>query len=158
MHRPALSIVIPCYNEAACLELLHARVSGAAKAAVGDDYEILFINDGSRDDSWPAMQRLAAADPRLIAINLSRNHGHQLALTAGLDLCADDVCWTSADIAQVPFSGRYSSRGAGTEGACPRCDPTRRSLVSWHGTATVLINFLQPPANVYYFEPSCSWW
>src|SRR3569623_2196407 len=86
--RPALSVVVPCYNEAACLELLHARVSAAAKAAGGDDYEILFINDGSRDDSWSVMQRLAAADPRLIAINLSRNHGHQLALTAGLDQCA----------------------------------------------------------------------
>ena len=58
MHRPALSIVVPCYNEAACLEMLHARVSAAARAAVGDDYEILFVNDGSRDDSWPVMQRL----------------------------------------------------------------------------------------------------
>eukprot|EP01035_Chromulina_nebulosa_P000517 gene517-727_t len=103
MHRPALSVVIPCYNEAACLELLHARVSGAAKAAVGDDYEILFINDGSRDDSWPAMQRLAAADPRLIAINLSRNHGHQLALTAGLDLCAgQQILIIDADLQDPP--------------------------------------------------------
>ena len=68
--------------------MLHARVSAAARAAVGDDYEILLINDGSRDDSWPVMQRLAAADPRLVVINLSRNHGHQLALTAGLDLCS----------------------------------------------------------------------
>jgi len=44
------------------------------------------VNDGSRDESWPVMQKLSAADPRLVAINLSRNHGHQLALTAGLDL------------------------------------------------------------------------
>ncbi|RYD18994.1 MAG: glycosyltransferase, partial [Lysobacteraceae bacterium] len=85
---PALSVVIPCYNEAACLDVLHARVAAAARSAVGDDYEILLINDGSRDDSWPVMQRLAAADPRLVVINLSRNHGHQLALTAGLDLCS----------------------------------------------------------------------
>ena len=63
MHRPALSIVIPCYNEAACLELLHARVSAAAQAAVGDDHEIVLINDGSRDDSWPVMQRIAADRP-----------------------------------------------------------------------------------------------
>ena len=55
----------------------------AARAAVGEDYEIVLINDGSKDDSWPVMQRLAAGDPHLVAINLSRNHGHQLALTAG---------------------------------------------------------------------------
>ena len=103
MHRPALSVVVPCYNEAACLELLHARVSGAAKAAVGDDYEILFINDGSRDDSWPVMQRLATTDPRLIAINLSRNHGHQLALTAGLDLCTGkQILIIDADLQDPP--------------------------------------------------------
>ena len=103
MHRPALSVVVPCYNEAACLELLHARVSGAARAAVGEDYEILFINDGSRDDSWAVMQRIAASDPRLIAINLSRNHGHQLALTAGLDLCTGkQILIIDADLQDPP--------------------------------------------------------
>ncbi|MDD1451946.1 glycosyltransferase family 2 protein [Sphingomonas sp. H160509] len=103
MNRPALSIVVPCYNEAACLDILHARISGAAKVAVGDDYEIVLINDGSRDDSWPVMQRLAAADPRLVAINLSRNHGHQLALTAGLDLCAgEQILIIDADLQDPP--------------------------------------------------------
>ena len=103
MHRPALSVVVPCYNEAKCLELLHARVAAAARAAVGEDHEIVFINDGSRDDSWQAMQRLAAADPRLVAINLSRNHGHQLALTAGLDLCAgEQILIIDADLQDPP--------------------------------------------------------
>lgn len=103
MHRPALSIVVPCYNEAACLEMLHARVSAAAKVAVGEDYEILFVNDGSRDESWPVMQRLAEGDPRLVAINLSRNHGHQLALTAGLDLCAgQQILIIDADLQDPP--------------------------------------------------------
>jgi dolichol-phosphate mannosyltransferase len=103
MHRPALSVVVPCYNEAACLELLHARVAAAARAAVGEDFEILFVNDGSRDDSWPTMQRIAAADPHLVAINLSRNHGHQLALTAGLDLCAgEQILIIDADLQDPP--------------------------------------------------------
>ncbi|CAN5416346.1 glycosyltransferase family 2 protein [soil metagenome] len=103
MKRPALSIVIPCYNEAACLDQLHARVSAAARASVGEDFEILFINDGSKDDSWPVMQRLSAADPHLVAINLSRNHGHQLALTAGLDLCAGaQVLIIDADLPDPP--------------------------------------------------------
>jgi dolichol-phosphate mannosyltransferase len=82
----ALSIVIPCYNEEACIDELHRRVTAAARALVGTDYELILINDGSRDGTWAAMQRLSAGDPQLVAINLSRNHGHQLALTAGLDL------------------------------------------------------------------------
>ncbi len=103
MTRPALSVVIPCYNEAACLDVLHNRVSAAARAAVGDAYEILFINDGSKDDSWPVMQRLAATDPRLVVINLSRNHGHQLALTAGLDLCSGaQILIIDADLQDPP--------------------------------------------------------
>ncbi|WP_271299710.1 glycosyltransferase family 2 protein [Sphingomonas sp. CV7422] len=103
MYRPALSVVIPCYNEAACLELLHARVAAAARAAVGDDHEIVLINDGSRDDSWAVMQRISAADPRLVAINLSRNHGHQLALTAGLDLCSgEQILIIDADLQDPP--------------------------------------------------------
>jgi len=101
--RPQLSVVIPCYNEEQCLEMLHSRVSGAARAAVGDDYEIVLINDGSRDKSWEVMQRLSAADPRLVAINLSRNHGHQLALTAGLDLCSgDEILIIDADLQDPP--------------------------------------------------------
>ena len=82
-----LSVVIPCYNEEACLPELHRRVAAAAHGCFGDDHEIVLINDGSRDRTWPIMQELAAGDPRLVCINLARNHGHQLALTAGLDLC-----------------------------------------------------------------------
>ncbi len=103
MIRPALSIVVPCYNEAACLDVLHARVSAAARAVVGDDHEIVLVNDGSRDQSWAVMERLAASDPQLVAINLSRNHGHQLALTAGLDLCAGErILIIDADLQDPP--------------------------------------------------------
>ena len=99
----ALSIVVPCYNEQACLGVLHERLTGAAKAASGRHYEIVLINDGSRDDSWPAMQRIAAEDPHVVAVNLSRNHGHQLALTAGLDLCSGDhVLIIDADLQDPP--------------------------------------------------------
>lgn len=103
MKRPALSVVIPCYNEEACLDVLHARVSAAARACVGDDFEIVLVNDGSRDASWSVMQRLSAADPHLVCINLSRNHGHQLALTAGLDLCAgEQILIIDADLQDPP--------------------------------------------------------
>lgn len=103
MYRPQLSIVVPCYNEESCLDLLHIRVSAAARSAVGEDYEIVFVNDGSRDKSWSVMERLSAGDPHLVAINLSRNHGHQLALTAGLDLCSgEQILVIDADLQDPP--------------------------------------------------------
>ncbi len=99
----ALSIVVPCYNEHECLAALHDRLSKAAGAVAGDDYELVLVNDGSTDGSWEIMRDLAAADPRLVAVNLSRNHGHQLALTAGLDLCrGDTVLIIDADLQDPP--------------------------------------------------------
>ncbi|HEX8256003.1 MAG TPA: glycosyltransferase family 2 protein [Allosphingosinicella sp.] len=103
MTPTALSIVIPCYNEEACLPELHRRVSAAARAAAGASYEIVLVNDGSRDRSWAAMQDLARQDDRVVAINLSRNHGHQLALTAGLDLCSGErILIIDADLQDPP--------------------------------------------------------
>ena len=86
MNRPALSIVVPCYNERDCLPELHRRVSSVASGFCGDSHEIILINDGSKDETWHVMQKIAAQDAHVVAINLSRNHGHQLALTAGLDM------------------------------------------------------------------------
>jgi glycosyltransferase involved in cell wall biosynthesis len=100
---PALSIVVPCFNEEACLSALHERVGTAARNSVGDDYEIVLVNDGSRDGSWPVMRTLAASDPHVVAVNLSRNHGHQLALTAGLDLSRGDmILIIDADLQDPP--------------------------------------------------------
>jgi dolichol-phosphate mannosyltransferase len=99
----ALSIVVPCFNEEACLPTLHERLGAAARKSFGEDYEILLINDGSRDRSWSIMREFAAADPHLVAVNLSRNHGHQLALTAGLDLCRGElILIVDADLQDPP--------------------------------------------------------
>jgi dolichol-phosphate mannosyltransferase len=98
-----LSIVVPCYNEEACLGALHERLGAAARNAVGDDYEIVLVNDGSRDGSWPIMREIARSDPHVVAVNLSRNHGHQLALTAGLDLSRGEcVLIIDADLQDPP--------------------------------------------------------
>ena len=103
MDRPALSVVIPCFNEEGCLTELHRRVSAAAREAVGASHEIVLINDGSRDNSWAMMQELSQRDSRVVAINLSRNHGHQLALTAGLDLCSGErILIIDADLQDPP--------------------------------------------------------
>jgi dolichol-phosphate mannosyltransferase len=99
----SLSIVVPCYNEEACLGMLHERLTAAARGAAGDDYEIVLINDGSSDKSWPIMRELSASDRHVVAINLSRNHGHQLALTAGLDLARGDLILViDADLQDPP--------------------------------------------------------
>jgi polyisoprenyl-phosphate glycosyltransferase len=98
-----LSVVIPCYNEEACLPELHRRVAAAAQGCFGGDHEIVLINDGSRDRTWPIMQELATTDPNLVCINLARNHGHQLALTAGLDLCRGELILViDADLQDPP--------------------------------------------------------
>ena len=99
----ALSVVVPCFNEEACLPELHRRLTAAARTAAGDDYELVLINDGSRDRSWTVMQQIAIADAHVLAINLSRNHGHQLALTAGLDLCRGErILIIDADLQDPP--------------------------------------------------------
>ena len=98
-----LSIVVPCFNEEACLTELHLRLGAAARVAVRENYELVLVNDGSRDRSWTMMQRLATEDAHVVAVNLSRNHGHQLALTAGLDLCrGDKILVIDADLQDPP--------------------------------------------------------
>lgn len=84
---PALSVVSPCYNEEGGIAELHRRVTAACREAVDDDYEIVLVNDGSRDRTWSVINSLAQQDPAVVAVNLSRNYGHQLALTAGLQVC-----------------------------------------------------------------------
>ena len=99
----ALSIVVPCYNEVACLPELHARISAVARRLAPGDHEIVLVNDGSTDDSWAAMTALAARDSAVVAVDLSRNHGHQMALTAGLDLCRGErVLIIDADLQDPP--------------------------------------------------------
>ena len=100
--RPAISVVVPCFNEEGSLPELHRRVS-AVCTGMGQSYEIVLVNDGSRDATWGVMQGLSAADPHIVAINLSRNHGHELALTAGLNLCKGKrVLIIDADLQDPP--------------------------------------------------------
>lgn len=82
-----LSIVVPIYNEEENLPELHRRLSDAARA-VTSSYEVVFVNDGSRDASASLLQLLAQRDEHVYYINFSRNFGHQIAVTAGLDRCS----------------------------------------------------------------------
>ncbi|MDP1571596.1 MAG: glycosyltransferase family 2 protein [Vicinamibacterales bacterium] len=82
---PEISVVLPVYNEADGLRTLYDRLVGVLDG-FGRSYEIIFVNDGSRDGSWAGIMALANADPRVCGVNLSRNFGHQIAITAGMDL------------------------------------------------------------------------
>ncbi len=84
MSAPVLSIVIPVYNEAESLPELVRRVTETVRR-IEPSFEILFINDGSRDETIEALRRLCVHDARLRAISFSRNFGKEIAIAAGLD-------------------------------------------------------------------------
>ncbi len=99
----ALSVVIPVYNEEAGLDALVARVTAATAAIFADRYELILINDGSKDRSWAKIRAHAERDPRIVAIDLARNHGHQLALTAGLHHVRGELVFVlDADLQDPP--------------------------------------------------------
>src|SRR5689334_5735633 len=101
--RPRLSAVVPCYNEEEGLALFYGRLSAACAACAGDAYEIILIDDGSTDRTWSVMTLLAEDDPNLVGLSLSRNFGHQLALSAGLSFARGDrVFVIDADLQDPP--------------------------------------------------------
>jgi dolichol-phosphate mannosyltransferase len=81
--KPQFSIIIPCYNEEEVLPQLFSRLSAVAETW-GGDYEIICINDGSRDRTWELLQAQHSRDPRWKGICFARNFGHQTAVSAGL--------------------------------------------------------------------------
>ena len=79
-----IGVVVPVYQGEPTLDELHRRVT-AQLTALTADWEIVYVDDGSRDRSWPMVEAFAAADPRVKAIKLIRNYGEHVAITAGLD-------------------------------------------------------------------------
>jgi len=96
---PVVAIVVPCFNEEAALPrtseaLLGVLDSLLAGGAASSESGIYFVDDGSRDRTWAVVTELAAADPRVHGIRLSRNFGHQLALLAGMLTVRGDIIIT----------------------------------------------------------------
>lgn len=85
-----ISLVVPVHNEAPVLPLLLDRIE-AASHGWGDDYEIIFVDDGSTDASLSIIMKMTRSDPRVRVVKLSRNFGHQPAITAGIQQAAGDV-------------------------------------------------------------------
>jgi polyisoprenyl-phosphate glycosyltransferase len=99
---PRLTVVVPAYNESAVLAAFHERLSKVLDQLPLQS-DVLYIDDGSRDDTWAIMQSLAAADPRVGTLKLSRNFGKEAALTAGLDhVDADAAVVIDADLQDPP--------------------------------------------------------
>ncbi|MBN2294681.1 MAG: glycosyltransferase family 2 protein [Pirellulales bacterium] len=100
---PKLSAVSPCYNEMESLAELYRRLTAACAAEVGDDYEIVLIDDGSSDATRSMITELCNRDPHVVGVLLSRNHGHQLALSAGLHICRGErILIIDADLQDPP--------------------------------------------------------
>lgn len=102
--KPLISIVIPCYNESAVLDRAWPELIQLANSLKNDfDVELIFIDDGSRDDTWDKIRAFAAADGRVHGASLSRNFGHQFALTCGYDLARGQaVVCMDADLQDPP--------------------------------------------------------
>jgi dolichol-phosphate mannosyltransferase len=97
-----ISLVVPAYNEEEGIEELHRRVQAAAPAW-HEEWELIVVDDGSRDRTLEILERLAATDPRLKVVSLSRNFGHQPAVTAGLNHAGGSiVCVMDADLQDPP--------------------------------------------------------
>lgn len=86
-----LSLIVPVFNEEEVLPVSYARMSAAMQALTGYDYEIIYVNDGSRDGTMKQLRAIAKEHNEVRVISFSRNFGHQLAVTAGMDNARGDA-------------------------------------------------------------------
>jgi dolichol-phosphate mannosyltransferase len=84
---PTVSVVVPCYDEQEGIRACHARLTEVLRG-LGEPYEIVYVDDGSRDDTPRLLVEIQQEDPRAVVVQLSRNFGHQPAVTAGLSASA----------------------------------------------------------------------
>lgn len=99
---PMLSVVVPAFNEEVVLPEFHRRLSAVLKKS-GVGYEVVYVNDGSRDGTLAQLEHMHDEDPRVAILNLSRNFGKEIALTAGLDHARGEaVVVIDADLQDPP--------------------------------------------------------
>lgn len=101
VKNPSLAVVVPVFDEQAALPAFHTRLM-AALQALPYAFQITYVDDGSSDETPRILQSLAGRDPRVRAVHLSRNFGHQAALTAGLDHADGDIVITLDGDGQHP--------------------------------------------------------
>jgi polyisoprenyl-phosphate glycosyltransferase len=102
-ERMFLSVVVPCCNEEEGLREFHRRMTVTVRAVFGEKFELILVDDGSTDNTWKVINQLSELDRNVVAVRLSRNHGHQLALTAGLSTVRGDIVLViDADLQDPP--------------------------------------------------------
>jgi glycosyltransferase involved in cell wall biosynthesis len=98
-----ISVVVPCYNESAVLPQLHERLLAVLTSLAPDNFEIIYVDDGSDDETPAQLYQLSLRDPRLKILRLSRNFGQEAAMTAGLaEAAGDAVVIIDADLQDPP--------------------------------------------------------
>ena len=98
-----LSVIVPCYNEEVVLRATHDRLTSVLSQMPGLDYELIFVNDGSHDQTQLILTQLQLQDDHVRVLGLSRNFGHQIAVTAGLEEASGDaVVIIDADLQDPP--------------------------------------------------------
>lgn len=114
---PKLAVVVPVFQGEATLEELHRRVT-TALSSLTDDWQIVYVDDGSSDRSWALVEGLAGATPQVTALRLIRNYGEHLAITAGLDAVdADYTAIVACDLQDDPAALPHLLEAATTSGA-----------------------------------------
>jgi dolichol-phosphate mannosyltransferase len=99
---PVLSVIVPCYNEQDCIEETYRRLTEVARRVV-PSYELVFVNDGSKDETLNVLLAIAENDSRVRVISFSRNFGHQIAVTAGIDHAdGEAIVLIDADLQDPP--------------------------------------------------------
>ena len=101
--RALLSVVVPCFDEDACIPAAHRRLTAVLEQAPGVDFEVVYVDDGSGDRTLDLLRGLQRDDPRVRVLVLARNFGHEMALTAGLQHARGDaVVVIDADLQDPP--------------------------------------------------------
>ncbi|MGI6181648.1 MAG: glycosyltransferase family 2 protein [Agathobaculum sp.] len=100
---PKISVVVPCYNEQDALPLFYREITRVAGEMNYAQFEFIFIDDGSRDDTLPLLRQFAAADARVRFVSFSRNFGKEAGMLAGLEAATGDfVALMDADLQDPP--------------------------------------------------------
>ena len=101
--KPVLTIVVPVFNESDGLDQFYRRMKKVMESLKSVDCELIFVEDGSKDDSYKKIVEFARSDPKIKVIKFSRNFGHQVAITAGMDQAKGDaVMVIDADLQDPP--------------------------------------------------------
>lgn len=150
-----ITILVPAYNEEAVLNKFYERVSEVMRTLTSYNYEILFINDGSKDSTLSIIKNLRERDHRVSYVNLSRNFGKEIAMIAGLDYAQGDaVVIIDADLQDppelIPEMINYWEMGYDDVYAKRRSRAGETWLKKW--TSSLFYKILQKMTNINILE------